>query len=171
MRVVVGRRGFLFRFDRAPLRKCRHAFISFVLTSLFATLVILGETVVYRLDFINDEDEPVTDMVLTMPVPAEVTLQDGSADQDGVDTYFFADGGQTFSRRADLMVATDDSTMASATAADDTHIRWMSVDPVTADARIIAVQGCFEVRLSFPDMWLDDLGLYRRLKTYCSETP
>lgn len=100
-----------------------------------ATLVIPGETVVYRLDYINDQTEPVTDMVLTMPVPAEVTLQDGSADQDGVDTYFSADGGQTFTPRADLMVATDDGVMAPAEAADITHIRWVSIEPVAVEAR------------------------------------
>lgn len=100
-----------------------------------ASLVVPGETVVYRLDYINDQDAPVTDMVLTVPVPAEVTFQDGSADQDGVDTQFSADGGLTFTRRADLMVAAESGAMVPAGPDDITHIRWMSVDPVAAEAR------------------------------------
>lgn len=100
-----------------------------------ASLVIPGETVVYRLDYINDQDTPVTDMVLTMPVPAEVTFQDGSADQDGIDTQFSADGGLTFTHRADLMVAVESGVMAPAAAADITHIRWVSIDPVAVEAR------------------------------------
>lgn len=99
-----------------------------------ATLVIPGETVVYRLDYVNDQDAPVTDMVLTMPVPAEVLFKEGSAEQDGMETYFSTDAGQTFSARAELMVALDDGGVAPAAAADITHIRWVSSRPVPAEA-------------------------------------
>lgn len=99
-----------------------------------AKLVIPGETVVYRLDYENDQPEPVTDMVLTMPVPAEVIFQDGSAELDGMQTSFSTDGGQTFQRRADLMVAIGDSVMAPASSEDITHIRWISAEPVAIAA-------------------------------------
>lgn len=99
-----------------------------------AKLVIPGETIVYRLDYMNDSAEPVTEMVLTMPVPAEVTFQDGSADQDGMETYFSTDSGQSFSARAALMVDTGDGVMAPARSEDITHVRWVSNRPVAVAA-------------------------------------
>ncbi|GHB04876.1 hypothetical protein GCM10009069_29270 [Algimonas arctica] len=91
-----------------------------------AELVIPGETIVYRLDYVNDSAESVTDMVLTMPVPAEVTFQDGSAEQAGMETSFSSDGGQTFFARPALMVDADEGVMVPASAEDITHIRWVS---------------------------------------------
>lgn len=100
-----------------------------------ATLVTPGETIVYRLNYTNDREEPVTEMVLTMPVPGEVTFKDGSADQADMETYFSADGGETFHRRAEVMVALSGDVMAPAGPADITHIRWMSLNPVAAAAQ------------------------------------
>jgi uncharacterized repeat protein (TIGR01451 family) len=99
-----------------------------------ATLVTPGETIVYRLDYLNDSAEPVTDMVLTMPVPAEVTYQEGSADQDGMDIYFSTDGGESFSSRTDIMVDVGDGVMAPALSEDITHVRWVSTRPVAVSA-------------------------------------
>lgn len=98
-----------------------------------AELVTPGDTIVYRLDYLNDSAEPVTDMVLTMPVPAEVIFQDGSAEQAGMETSFSSDGGQTFFARAALMVDTDEGVMAPARAEHITHIRWVSNSTVASN--------------------------------------
>ncbi|GHB05673.1 hypothetical protein GCM10009069_30100 [Algimonas arctica] len=99
-----------------------------------AKLVVPGETIVYRIDYMNDSDAPVTDLVLTMPVPAEVTFQEGSAEQDGMETYFSTDDGQSFTNRTDLRVDMGGGIMAPAGSEDITHVRWVSIRPVPAEA-------------------------------------
>lgn len=95
-----------------------------------ASLVTPGETVIYRLDYVNDADEPVTDMVLTMPVPVEVAFRDGSADRAGTQTLYSADGGNSFSTRDALIVRRDDGSELRAEAADITHVRWIFSEPL-----------------------------------------
>lgn len=100
-----------------------------------ATLVVPGEVIVYRLDYENDGSEPVTDMVLTMPVPSEVTFQEGSADQDGMETYFSADGGATFHVLGNVMIDALDGTLTPAGAADITHVQWVAKIQIAPNTR------------------------------------
>lgn len=100
-----------------------------------AKLVIPGETVVYRLDYENDQSEPVTDMILTMPVPAEVIFQDGSAELEGMKTYFSTDGGTIFQPRSELMAGTGDGIRVPASSEDITHIRWEATTSFPVAAR------------------------------------
>mgnify|MGYP000280078168 CR=1 FL=1 len=95
-----------------------------------ASLVTPGETVLYRLDFENDESEPVSDLVLTMPVPAVITFIEGSADQPGTLVVFSADQGATFSPRGKLRVTSSGNNDQLATADEITHIRWTLQTPV-----------------------------------------
>jgi len=56
-----------------------------------ATLVVPGEKVIYTFDILNDEDQPVTDLVLAMPVPKEIRFIEGSADQEGASVLYSVD--------------------------------------------------------------------------------
>lgn len=89
-----------------------------------ATLVTPGEVVVYRLDFVNDGAEPVTDMVLTMPVPREVVFQAGSAASADTQIVYSTDNGTNFSSWESLSKSNVDGSRVAASAEDVTHIRW-----------------------------------------------
>jgi len=95
-----------------------------------AELVVPGERVVYTLNFTNDDAAPASDLILTMPVPTEIKYMDGTAIQDGAKTVYSADGGQSFSERAQLRKTGDDGNVRTATAEDITHIRWTVAGPV-----------------------------------------
>ncbi len=94
-----------------------------------AKLVTPGDRLVYTLNYLNEGAEPANGIVLVMPVPAEVLFQEGSADRAGARASFSADGGKTYSPRADLtIVLVEGSRLAQS--ADITHIRWHLETPV-----------------------------------------
>ena len=95
-----------------------------------AELVTPGERVVYTVNFENNLDQPETNLVLTMPIPAEVTYLDGTA-TDGLGTLTFsADDGDNFADRNDLRIADERGELQPARAADVTHIRWVIAGPI-----------------------------------------
>ena len=95
-----------------------------------AETVIPGERVVYTVNFENNRDEVETNLVLTMPVPAEVKYVEGTAsDESGVLT-FSADGGAKFAARDALVVENEAGEAVNASADDITHIRWVVAGPV-----------------------------------------
>ena len=95
-----------------------------------AELVTPGERVVYTVNFENNLDQPETNLVLTMPIPAEVTYLDGTA-TDGLGTLTFsADDGDNFADRSDLRIADERGELQPARAADVTHIRWVIAGPI-----------------------------------------
>lgn len=95
-----------------------------------AILVVPGETVVYRLDYENNGVDPVSNMVLTMPVPKEILFQDGSAHKEGTTTVFSVDKAASFTSRDGLIVEAVGQDKKPADAADITHIRWMFEVPL-----------------------------------------
>ncbi len=103
---------------------------TFTYTYEDAKLVVPGETIRYRLDFINDGDTPVSDLVLKMPVPAEVIYVEDSAGGISGDVLFSADGGQSFYTRSGLNVITEDNAPRPAASDDITHVRWVVAGPV-----------------------------------------
>ena len=90
-----------------------------------ADKVTPGDTVIYSLNYYNDEANPAENIVLIMPIPAEVKYMDGSADTDGTNTTYSVDGGKSFAGRDDLRVAQADGDKRAALAEDITHIRWI----------------------------------------------
>jgi len=64
-----------------------------------ADTVVPGENIVYSINYYNDLDKAAENVVLVMPVPAELTLIEGSADIVGAETTFSADGGKSFASR------------------------------------------------------------------------
>ena len=89
-----------------------------------ADLVTPGSTVVYALVFRNDQSEPADDIVLVMPVPAEIAYIEGSATNRLARADFSADGGTTYAPRDRLSVTASDGSVRAAAASDITHVRW-----------------------------------------------
>ena len=103
-------------------------------TRIAADKVTPGDKVVYSLNYFNDKAEPAENIVLVMPVPAEVDYIDGTADFDGVRSTYSSDGGKTFANRDDLLIARNDGTRSVATASEITHIRWTVRNTVSPNA-------------------------------------
>ncbi len=95
-----------------------------------ASLVTPGETIIYSLNYENNKTEPVSDLVLTMPVPEVITYIEGSAERAGTSVVYSADQGATFVTRGKLLVYSDGDISQVATANDITHIRWTLQTPV-----------------------------------------
>lgn len=97
-----------------------------------ADTVVPGENIVYTLNFINDDSSApaATNLILTMPVPEEVTYIEGSADRAGTVVAYSADGGETFSARQAAMVMSTNGNVRLASASDITHVRWTVPGPV-----------------------------------------
>ena len=100
------------------------------LTRESAEMVTPGERIVYTLTFVNDDAEPASDLVLTMPVPSEIKYMDDSATKDGAKIVYSADNGQTFASRGGLRIMGADGNSRSANAEDITHIRWTVAGPI-----------------------------------------
>jgi len=100
-----------------------------------ADMVTPGDKVIYSLIYHNDEAKPAENIVLVMPIPAEVKFLEGSADATQARTSYSADGGKTFTGRAELIVARADGSTGPAQAEDITHIRWIVGDVIAPGAR------------------------------------
>lgn len=99
-----------------------------------ADTVVPGENIVYSINYYNDLDKPAENVVLVMPVPSELTLIEGSADSQGVQTTFSADGGKTFADRDEVVVSLEDNSTRKAESGDITHVKWI-VASITPDQR------------------------------------
>ena len=95
-----------------------------------ADLVTPGSTIVYALVFRNDQPSPADDIVLVMPVPAEVAYIEGSATNRLAVADFSADGGTSFSPRQSLNVTDANGSVRAAGAEDITHVRWTVANAV-----------------------------------------
>lgn len=98
-----------------------------------ADKVTPGDKVIYSLKYYNDDTAPAENIVLVMPVPAEILYLDGSADTQGANTSYSVDGGKTFASRNDLRVAEADGSKRAARAEDITHIRWLVAKAVAPE--------------------------------------
>lgn len=88
-----------------------------------AVAVAPGDTVVYSLSCSNSGAEAAEGVKLTMPVPAQVILLEGSELMAGTVVAYSVDGGETFMAREDLVVA-DVEESREAAAEDITHMQW-----------------------------------------------
>jgi len=95
-----------------------------------ASLVTPGERIVYTLNFNNDQVEPASNLVLTMPIPGEITYLEGTAENDQSVVTYSADGGQTFTTRDSVMVADGFGSQRAASTEELTHIRWNIAGPI-----------------------------------------
>lgn len=83
--------------------------------------IVPGDRLVFGTDYANKGTEPVTNFVVTNPLPAAVRL---APDADPA-LEVSVDGGKTFGVLAKLSVANPDGTKRPATQADVTHVRWV----------------------------------------------
>lgn len=95
-----------------------------------AAEVTPGEKIVYTVAYTNDSAEPATDIVLAMPVPADVRFLEGSADKAGAIVRYSADGGASFVERDALVLPAVGGGTRAASVDDITHIQWRIAGPV-----------------------------------------
>ncbi len=91
--------------------------------------VVPGEEVVYTVNYTNISDTPAENIVITNPIPRELTYIDGSAFGPGTDISFSVDGGASYADPASLTVI-EDGVERTATVRDFTNIRWEVKSPV-----------------------------------------
>ena len=89
-----------------------------------ADTVVPGEVVTYTVSFRNVGTAPAENVVITNPLPAELTYVAGSADGDETRVEFSADGGQSYAA-ADALTVADAGGERPAAPEDFTHIRWV----------------------------------------------
>lgn len=107
-----------------------------------ADVVAPGETIAYTLNLENDDLQPATDLVLTMPVPTEVKYVEGSAAKTGATISYSVDNGETFSSRKELKVIQSNGGYRIAQSEDITHIRWVVAGPIqSGDRDSLSFQG------------------------------
>lgn len=94
--------------------------------------IIPGERIVYSLNFENDAAEAANDIVLTMPIPAEVKYIEGSAELPLANVTFSSDGGESFSNRQSVLIIDGAGNIRTASADELTHVRWTVAGPVNA---------------------------------------
>jgi len=86
--------------------------------------VLPGDMLVYTVNYYNDKQEVTNNFRLDMPVPAEVTYLEGSAERDNMVVLFSVDNGQSFKPRERLLVNLEAGGTRLAVSEDITHIRW-----------------------------------------------
>lgn len=89
-----------------------------------------GEKIVYTVAYTNNAAEAATDIVLAMPVPADVRFIEGTAERDGAIVRYSADGGASFVERDALVLPAVGGGTRAANADDITHIQWKIAGPV-----------------------------------------
>jgi len=90
-----------------------------------------GDTIRYKMSYANAGTAAAENIVLVVPVPAEVRYIENSASGSGASAAFSADGGKSFAPRGDLKVSVD-GVVRAALAEEITHIRWSMQRPMAA---------------------------------------
>jgi uncharacterized repeat protein (TIGR01451 family) len=93
-------------------------------------VIVPGDRLIFGTDYANNGAEPVTDFVVTNPLPGAVRL---APDADAQLTVS-VDGGGTWGTLDTLSVALEDGSARTANHADVTHVRWTleSIEPGTS---------------------------------------
>ncbi len=84
------------------------------------TKIIPGDRLIFGTDYANNGSEPVTDFVVTNPLPSAVRL---APDADP-SLVVSVDGAQSWGTLGDLTVTDEAGAARAATHADVTHVRW-----------------------------------------------
>jgi uncharacterized repeat protein (TIGR01451 family) len=94
-----------------------------------------GDEVVYTVAFENKSGRSVDNVRITNPIPPRMRFLENSAFGPGSDVLYSVDGGKTFGKPSELLVATDEGVSHFASATDYTHIRWVLKAPLEAGAK------------------------------------
>ncbi|MEL6530835.1 MAG: hypothetical protein AAGK01_00645 [Pseudomonadota bacterium] len=84
------------------------------------TKIIPGDRLIFGTDYANNSAEPVTDFVVTNPLPNAVRL---APDADPA-LVVSVDGAQSWGTLGDLTVTDENGANRAATHTDVTHVRW-----------------------------------------------
>ncbi|MFL0356918.1 hypothetical protein ACI5KX_10615 [Erythrobacter sp. GH1-10] len=83
-------------------------------------LIVPGDRLIFGTDYANNGDQPVTNFVVTNPLPAAVRL---APDADA-DLVVSIDGATNWGMLSSRTVTAEDGSVRPATHADVTHVRW-----------------------------------------------
>ncbi|MEM1105122.1 MAG: hypothetical protein AAGH87_01940 [Pseudomonadota bacterium] len=100
-------------------------------TFLAADAVAPGDTVLYTLNYANSGPDAAEDVTLTMPVPPQVVLLEGSEFARNTAVAYSIDGGLNFAERENLFVG-EGADVRPATAEDITHMQWAFTADISA---------------------------------------
>jgi len=89
-----------------------------------------GDEVIFSNHYVNNGDQPVTDVVILNPVPMHTVYVEKTAGGDFTKIEFSVDGGKTFDAPENLKVKDKKGRERIAKAEDYTHIRWIVTKPV-----------------------------------------
>lgn len=92
-----------------------------------------GNEIRYTLNYANSGADDAANVRLDMPVPAQVTLIEGSVETGPAVVTYSVDNGATYNKRGDLTVSAD-GTNLPATAEDITNIRWTFAEDIASGA-------------------------------------
>ena len=102
-----------------------------------------AEELVLSIVFTNTSAEVLDAVRITSAVPADLRYVAGTVSGPGIEALFSVDGGRTFGRPSELVVAAGGSAPRRADAADYTHVRFLLDAPLepgaTGTARFRAV--------------------------------
>lgn len=99
--------------------------------------VVPGDEVVYTVSFSNVSDEPAENVVITNPLPEQLSYVDGSAFGPGAAVEFSVDGGKSFAAPEKLLVRENGGERV-ASAEDFTHIRWVLSEDIAPGSQGMA---------------------------------
>ena len=94
-----------------------------------------GDEIVYTVTFANIGDEPADKVLVTNPIPNEMSFIAGSAFGPGTEVSYSVDGGETFGLPEELTIEDVEQGERLAAADDYTHIRWVLKTPLDAGAQ------------------------------------
>lgn len=99
------------------------------------TTALPGDEVVYTVTFKNVGGDPAANIRITNPIPAEMQYLADSAFAPGLDVTYSVDGGASYAREEELVVADEYGGNRLAFASEYTHIRWRLTSPLDAGAQ------------------------------------
>ena len=99
--------------------------------------VVPGDSVIYTITFANISDESAENVVITNPVPENLTYIEGSAFGPGTVIEFSVDGGQSYGA-GDKLTVPDNGGSRAAKAEDYTHLRWVMQNELAAGSQGVA---------------------------------
>ena len=102
------------------------------ITREIADLVVPGEELIYTISYHNQGAAPADGVVLTNPIPDQMSYSDGTAIGEGASVVFSVDKGVSFDAWNNLFVTDSDGTRRQAAATDYTHVRWVMGSTVGA---------------------------------------
>jgi len=83
-----------------------------------------GDTVIFTTYYINNGEEPASDIVINNPMPEQMSYIGGSASGEGTEITFSIDKGETFDTPDNLIKTLDDGSRVKAEPSEYTNIRW-----------------------------------------------